>query len=207
MKKVVKNPNSNVTGSKNSDQPASLVGSSFTNIGAEMSERVVKTERIVRELLDQITLLNERIEFLEREIAIPYEFKFESLGTCNLTFKKKFNFYDTGLSSWKNHKLIYISFGKRVPTGNSYGGGAFILSNKLLDLEPSRPDTNAGSNEAASISIGSQALQATYINAQVNIGRSDDDTLLVAANNTNSGATPLKIYSVSIGKVQVDSDQ
>lgn len=194
-----KTADSDVTGNNGlSTHPAVLVGNSHTVAGRSATEQLSKLQKIIEHQQEDIDYLKSEIEVLKQGLQCPPELSFKLLGAFDFTCDEKFAFVDTQITGWTNKQLLYLSFGKRIEESNSQGGSSFILVEKLLSLDPAEAGANAGSGKAASISIGSQMLQATYINAQVNIGRTENNSLLVGVNNLNAGATPISVYVVDI---------
>lgn len=192
---------SDVTGSnKNGIQPVALIQASLTEIGKDYRQRLLKLEDVILDQQKVIINLHNRVKKIDEEIELPSALTFRSIGEASLSFEQKFLFEDTGISNWQNEDLLYISFGPRVIESDSYGGGTFIKTDKLLRCNPTEVGENAGTGKTSSIALGSLALQATYINCQVSIGRTERNSLLVATNNTNSGANPITLYAVEIKK-------
>lgn len=180
---------------------ASILGSSLATPGREATSVVYKILDKIEKQEQEIEKLQKQISFLTSKSKIPFQFNFKYIGEKELTFPTKFAFVNTGIEGWDKKKLIYLSFGKRVASGSSIGGGEFVVVEKLLNIPWSEEGANAGSDKGPSISLGNKCLQATYINTQVNIGRTPDNVLLVASANINSGSFPLTVYEVLLEQI------
>ena len=165
---------------------------------ADLVKTIVLLEEDKKQILANVDKKVNQILELQNENVESINLRLEAIGSADLNFELKSQFIDTKMFHWKKEHLVYISFGRRIEVSPSIGGGSIIPVQELKALPPAKEHEDASSAKVASMTLGTCALQATSINAQVYIGRTENYSLLVAANNANAGSFPIILYAFRV---------